>query len=201
MGYQSKKTKADYIDRRKYNLKQIVSFIGNIMFAFVVILMVVLVFFLVQSNIRGQTPKIAGHQMYIVLSGSMYPEFNAGSIVLVKDVDTNKIEVGDIITYKDIENEDTLITHRVVEINIEENRSFVTKGDANAVIDPHAIPEDRVIGKVLFSLPYIGLLLDFVRTKKGLLIFVILPSALIIVFEIINLYRYATELDKEKQSK
>lgn len=72
---------------------------GNILFFCLLAMMVALVFSLVQSRIRGGPPQVAGHQMYIVLSGSMSPAFEAGSLAFVQPVSPRNIGEGDIITF------------------------------------------------------------------------------------------------------
>ena len=85
---------------------------GNILFALVMVIMVLLVFFLVQSRISGGPPAVAGHQMYIVLSGSMKPTFDTGSLIFVRPVDASSIKPGDVITFRS-ENTSGLTTHRL----------------------------------------------------------------------------------------
>ena len=60
-----------------------------------------------------------------VLSGSMEPTYHVGGLVFVQKVDPSDVEVGDSITFT-IGN-DTVVTHRVIEVNKEE-QSFKTKG-------------------------------------------------------------------------
>lgn len=72
---------------------------GNVLFFCLLAMMVALVFSLVQSRLRGGPPQVAGHQMYIVLSGSMSPAFEAGSLAFVQPVNPRNIGEGDIITF------------------------------------------------------------------------------------------------------
>ena len=91
----------------------------------------------------------------VVGSGSMRPAIEVGDIVIVKNVSLDEIEVGDVIQYWE---EHYTVTHRVVEIHHEgEQKIFITKGDANDVADD-PVSGDRVIGKVVFVIPRIGLL-------------------------------------------
>lgn len=72
---------------------------GKVLFFCLLAMMVALVFSLVQSRVRGGPPQVAGHQMYIVLSGSMSPAFEAGSLAFVQPVSPRSIQAGDIITF------------------------------------------------------------------------------------------------------
>ena len=58
--------------------------------------------------------KIFGYQIYTVMSGSMEPVYHVGSLIYVKEVDTDTLEKGDVITF--MADEDTVVTHRIDEI-------------------------------------------------------------------------------------
>lgn len=175
----------------------------NIIFACVLVLMAVLVFFLLQSRIAGGTPAVAGHQLYIVEGGSMSPTFELGSIVLVQPLEPTAVQTGDIITYRDPdpEREGTIVTHRVIAVKPTDPVSFATRGDANDADDPLPVPAANLIGRVTYSVPYLGYLFSFIKTERGILLLIIVPAVLIIASELRKLMRYAHALDKEKQLK
>ncbi len=64
--------------------------------------------------------------------------------------------------------------------------------------DPLPVPAENVVGKITFAVPYAGYLMSFGQTQTGLLTLVIIPGVLIIIFELRNLFRYATQWDEEK---
>lgn len=78
--------------------------------------------------------RLAGIQVYTVLSGSMEPTYHTGSVIYVKKVDYTALRVGDPITF--MVDEHTVATHRIVNIIPDDEDPtvlrFVTKGDANA---------------------------------------------------------------------
>ena len=91
-----------------------------------------------------------------VLSDSMVPVFYKGDMLVVYGAP--EYHVGDIVVY---ENPATRlpIVHRI--INITEEGSFITKGDANPVADPGYITpgpiwSSAVNGKVVLRLPFLG---------------------------------------------
>lgn len=179
----------------------ILSVIGNVFFIFLLLMMATLSFFLIQSRISGGVPQVAGYQMYIVLSGSMSPEFDTGSLAFVKETDPLAIVVGDIITFRSQSGSDTLTTHRVVEVLREDGLSFVTRGDANNVNDPNPVPAENVVGTVTGSVPYVGYLMDFVQTRTGLILLIFVPGVLIILFELGKIVKYMTEGDGTTKKK
>lgn len=94
-----------------------------------------------------------GVQPTLVSGMSMEPAIRAGDIVIVRDVPAEEIVVGDVIRFR---HEGVHVVHRVVEIQeTQEGRVFVTRGDANDVLDP-PLTEDRVEGVVVAVIPKVG---------------------------------------------
>nr|WP_317283096.1 signal peptidase I [uncultured Sellimonas sp.] len=60
-------------------------------------------------------PKLMGYEEMAVLTGSMEPKYPVGSLIYVKEENPENLKVGDVITYR--LSEDTVVTHRIVEIN------------------------------------------------------------------------------------
>lgn len=94
-------------------------------------------------------------QPYGVISGSMEPNIPTGSLVYVdKNADSSDIEKGDVIAFS--LGDGNICTHRVVD---NEEKGFITKGDANADPDGFIVAYDKYIGKTVFSIPFLGSLL------------------------------------------
>ncbi|MDI3498668.1 signal peptidase I [Archaeoglobus sp.] len=101
-----------------------------------------------------------GYHPSVVGSGSMRPAIEVGDVVIVKKVSADEIRVGDVIQYYA---EHYTVTHRVVDIMQRgEQKIFITKGDANDVVDD-PVSADRVVGKVVFVIPRIGLVTLMLR--------------------------------------
>ncbi len=142
-------------------MKKSVKKTWNVISTVLVVIVVVIALLLVGARLFGL-------QVYAVLSGSMEPTYHVGSIIYVKSVDPGEIEVGDPITF--VMNEElTVATHRVVRIDTE-NRAFYTKGDANN--DPDAAPVNfnNLLGKPVFTIPYLGYVSSFVQSPPGIYI-------------------------------
>ena len=160
-------------------IKRIWSWISGLLVAAVVVLAVALV----GVRLIGLRP------MYI-LSGSMEPTYPTGALIYVKEVDTAQLQAGDVITF--MLNEDTVATHRIVEVVPDETDPsvlrFRTKGDANAVEDGGLVHYKNVIGSPVFSIPGLGYVAEFIQKPPGmyyalafgavLLLVLILPEAL-----------------------
>lgn len=130
--------------------------------------------------------RIFNVQIYTVLSGSMEPTYKVGSLIYVKEVDTNELKEKDPITFQ-LTNK-TIATHRIVDIQEDEkgNRLFQTKGDANQKVDERLVEESEIIGKPIFTIPLLGYVAHFMQTQYGLYITIGVAISLIIIVMIID---------------
>ena len=116
--------------------------------------------------------RVVGLQVFTVLSGSMEPAYHVGALIYVKSVDYTQLEVGDVITF--LLNEDTVATHRIVEVVPDEEDSavlrFRTKGDANKAEDGSLVHYKNVIGTPVFTIPWLGYVAHFIQNPPGMYI-------------------------------
>jgi signal peptidase len=167
-------------------------------------LLLITLFFATSSKLSGGTPKLFGLQMFAVLSGSMEPHIHTGSVIFTKpNVPVDQLHVGDVITFKPTETPDILITHRIQEINSTSGvLEFVTKGDANDSADPSPISATNVIAQYSnITIPYLGYYFEFLKTKLGLSLLLIIPGLLLILSAVIGLFREIMKLEKAAKSK
>lgn len=150
----------------------------NIIFVIFMIIIVALIIATAKARITGQEPSIFGHKLYVVDSGSMNPTIKVGTLIIVKEVEPKEVVKGDIITYHG--SKTSLVTHRVVKVEDGGNR-FITKGDANETADPMPLEGNKLIGKVVYSIPLIGLILGVLNTKQGVGIALILILILLLM--------------------
>ena len=145
--------------------KLIKNIISYIVIAIVFIFMVISIL----SNLG-----LLGYKFYDVLTGSMSPTINSGSLIIVKEIDDKEVKEGDVITFKGTSTSN-LTTHRVVEV-IEKNNSikFQTKGDANDVLDPMLIDGNLLVGKVVFDIPYMGKVMSFINQYRVVIVVLII---------------------------
>lgn len=127
--------------------------------------------------------RVFGFQVFAVLSGSMEPEFMTGSLIYVREVDTDTLKEKDIITF--MLDKDTVATHRIVGIvQSEEDPTlyrFRTKGDANEMEDGTLVHPNNVVGKPAFSIPYLGYLANFIQNPPGTYIAISVGAILILL--------------------
>ena len=159
-----------------------------------VALVVVLAVLLVGVRLVGLTP-------YVVLSGSMEPTYHTGSLIYVKKADPFTIEAGTPITF--MMDEDTIATHRVVEVVPDETDStvvrFRTKGDANDAPDGSLVHYKNVIGTPVFSIPYLGYVSDYITNPPGMYIGFAVLGIIILMLFAPDLLRAADKADKKAE--
>ena len=124
---------------------------------------------------------LIGIEPYVVLSGSMEPAIQTGSVSFInKHVSYEEIQEGDIIAFKS--GQDTKVTHRVVNITEE---GMETKGDANSNSDGIKTTKENYIGKNIFGIPKLGYAIKVIQSTRGkivlgTMIVVLLLSAILI---------------------
>jgi len=130
---------------------------------------------------------IGGYKSLIVQSGSMEPTIMTGDVIIVAQASSYR--QNEVITFYDIDG--YLTTHRIFEIVSGSSPRYVTKGDANRVQDNNEVSLTQIIGKVILTIPKLGYFIGFTRSKIGLIIFILVPAALIIIDEVIRIIKTA----------
>lgn len=134
--------------------------VGAFRFAWRVLVWTVLLALLLVLSVAVLLPRLAGATPYTVLTGSMQPDYPAGTLVVVKPVEMEDIAVGDVITYQLESGRSTMVTHRVVSVGsslgASGERVLRTQGDANGVADQQVIREVQVQGRLWYAVPYLG---------------------------------------------
>ena len=136
-------------------------------------------------------PKVIGVNVYEVVTSSMAPELPVGSVVYVQTCKADEVKVGDIISFYVGTDEENIISHRVVEINVDEQGDFffITKGDANSDIDSMQVDVKHFVGKVKFKINNISWLVRLFDTSTGIIILIgliIISLCLNIASDLIN---------------
>ncbi len=108
---------------------------------------------------------IIGFRFFTVQTGSMANRYPVGTVIVIQPTDFEQFSVDDVITFR-IENTDTVVTHRIISID-EKNQTVQTKGDNNNTADNGAIENNEIVGKVVFSVPYVGYVMIFLNTWVG----------------------------------
>jgi signal peptidase I len=126
----------------------------------------------------------------VVLSGSMEPALRTGDVSVVSSIAPLDARPGDIVTFRDPDNAERLITHRVRAMHVHGDAVvFRTRGDANNVSERWRVPASGEIGRVVYSIPKLGWVLAYARTKGLFVLMLGGALALLLVVELASIWR------------
>lgn len=122
-----------------------------------------------------------GFKFLNILTGSMTPTMPVNTVVVVKKIPIDQVELGDVITFK---MGDSNVTHRVVEINNSgRNTVLYTQGDAAQNQGSRdTVTEDNFVGVVVFHIPYLGVLLNLIKDNIIIITVCIVLALFIITY-------------------
>ena len=155
-------------------------------------LLVVVLLALIAPFVVYAVPATVGAEAsYVVLTASMTPAIAPGDVVIVDSVPARSVAVGDVIVFEQRSGDAIPITHRVIDVErpADAPPSFRTKGDANEDADLTPVTPDRLVGRVVFTIPLIGHVVQFVGTPAGFVTLVVLPLGLLVASEVAGLLR------------
>lgn len=103
-------------------------------------------------------PRLGGATPYTIVTGSMRPTYPPGTLVVVKPISFDDINIGDTITYQLRSGEPEVATHRVIGRTIDAERRpvLITQGDSNPSPDAKRVVEKQVKGTVWYSVRHLG---------------------------------------------
>lgn len=187
----------------KDTLKRIGKIISSAIFTILMLLIILIIAYILrikylESNDRLGEVKI---NFYTILTQSMYPTIKAGDIVITYKEDNNVYAPGDIITFISTSNvsNGVTITHKITDVSMLNGTYYYqTKGDNNNTVDPSPVPADNVIGRVIFRIPKAGFIQQFLVTKLGWLIVIVLPCLGIVIYDIMKIFKLAFKKKNKK---
>lgn len=192
-------------------MKKVMNIIKTTLVWLVVLLAVSMMIFTVVSvtTFNRNDRDLFGYKMYIVNSDSMAAtDFNAGSLILVKEVDPSTLKEGDIITFmsQDTDSFGKTITHKIrkVTTDAEGNPGFITYGTTTDTDDETIVTYPYVLGQYQSHIPGLGTFFNFLKSTPGYFVCIFTPFMLIILYEglkFFNLFRrYKKEQMEEMQA-
>lgn len=181
--------------KQKSIFEKIIGIIFKIFFGVICLIVAALIFS--KFDLAGN------YKILIVQSGSMEPAIRTGGVVIIKPA--SEYAVGDIITFGPATKTKTPTTHRIMEVKDDNGQiSYITKGDANEESDLQTVAKGQVIGKVIFSIPFFGYVIDFAKKPLGFILIIGIPAIIIISDEIKNIFselKRGKKKDKNKKEK
>lgn len=177
-------------------MKKALNIIKNIFVWLLVALAVcMMVFTVVSVNTFDRSDRsLFGFKAFIVLSDSMSKtDFDAGDLVLVKEVDPATLKEGDIIAYtsQNTSNYGETVTHKIRSLTTDANGEpgFITYGTTTDTDDETVVTYPYVLGKYKTHIPKVGRFFMFLKTTPGYIVCILIPFLLLILIQGLNCIR------------
>ncbi|MEE1006829.1 MAG: signal peptidase I [Acutalibacteraceae bacterium] len=174
-------------------MKKVLNIIKNIFVWLMVALAVCMMIFTVVSvNTFDRSDRsLFGFKAFIVLSDSMSKtDFDAGDLVLVKEVDPSTLKEGDIIAYtsQNTSNYGETVTHKIRKLTTDANGEpgFITYGTTTDTDDETVVTYPYVLGKYKTNIPKVGRFFMFLKTTPGYIVCILIPFLLLILIQGLN---------------
>lgn len=214
---------------------KVIETIGDVVTVVILVFSVVFTALTLTSlNSESGLPNVGGYSLFSVQSESMEPVFYTGDLLVVKPYDGSELEVGDIISFRTIEDGQYIVnTHRIAEVHdVLGTTTYSTKGDNTPGYDKTDVVASEIVGVYAYKseqengvdngvrIKGLGKAIDFVkgtgktgekwtltlnegktnerRLNLSFLFFIILPLALIFLFQI---YKFIVALNESKKDK
>lgn len=180
--------------------------------AFTVFMMIFTIFTVMTVDKNEQN--IFGVRFYIVQTDSMSlsenngylkVHFNAGDVIIIKDVDdTTAFRTGDIISFVSTNSDSygETITHMIRKVQKNSSgkvEGYVTYGTNTGADDEALVEPEYVLGVYSGKLPGAGYLFTFVKSTAGYIICILVPFLLLILYNAINVIRLSHRQKREQK--
>lgn len=197
---ENKATMQDNAGTKSKKTNKVLNIVVNVVLIVAIVFAVICTYVSFVTSSGNGVPSIFGLRLLSIQTPSMKPTINDGDLAIATSVDPEDLRPGDIITYWTvIQGERVLNTHRIE--NIYDGGGvliFETKGDANTLADPLTVHQKEIVGKYQFRIPGVGKVFDYLQTKTGFLIVVVIPVFLFFIFHLIQFFRVLFEYQNVK---
>ena len=156
---------------------------------------------------------IFGVKFYIVQTDSMSKSdlnadldvhFNAGDIVIIKNVDDpTKLQEGDVIAFMSTNSVSygETVTHMIREVKTNDEGKvlgYVTYGTNTGTDDEALVEPEYILGSYSGKLPGVGNFFAFVKSTPGYIICILVPFLLLILYNGVNVIRLFRKYRREQ---
>lgn len=200
--------------------KKVVYIVLNVLFYAFIIFLLAFAIANISAKKHNNIPSIFGYGFMAVASDSMEgnkeDSFKVGDLIIVRMPNEKRIDnlvaEESIVTYYD-DSKGVLVTHRLVDIIGEGTTAiYVTQGDKVELDNPSAnyAPGDddlylcethydnEILAIYSSKIKGVGKVLAFLQTKAGFGLCIVLPTALLLIFEAYLLIKNLFEINRQK---
>ncbi len=171
--------------------------VGKIVLYIVIVLIVAII--LIQRVSKNEVA-LGGYRLFTIISQSMKPVYNIGDMLFAKTVSPEEIKIGDDVVYegKVADFKGKTVVHRVIEKRKTNGQYvFTTQGIANSGVDPEIGP-DQIIGKIIYKSFILSIISKVVNNNFGFYFAVLVPTAILIVIEVVETIQERKKKQKKK---
>lgn len=189
-------------------MSKVIKRIFNIFIDLLVVFILLVSAFVVVLSLTTESsgvPNILGIAPLSVQTASMEDTINTGDLIFCTvSKYEEEYQEGDIVTFPiEINGEQVLNTHRIVEVVKDENIAYYrTQGDnkeTNPEPDEELQTSSTIVAKYTGTkLPGLGNVLSFIRTQLGFFLCILLPMIIFFVYEAIRVVMNIVAYNKEK---
>ncbi len=112
-------------------------------------------------------PVALGWKAHVIMSNSMEPTVSPGDVVLTAPAGATEVKPGYVVVFRP-EGAAASTTHRVLQVF--DDGSLRTKGDANPTADTAPVPPEAVTGVARLLVPAVGLPMYWAAEQRWLLL-------------------------------
>ncbi len=181
--------------------------IRNVLVILVAVLAVCMMLFTIVSvaTFDRADRSLFGCRAFIVMSDSMKAtDFASGDLILVKQVDPDTLQPGDIIAYtsQNAESYGETITHKIRQRTTTEDGEpgFITYGTTTDTDDEAVVTYPTILGRYVRRLPGVGRFFLFLKTTPGYIVCILTPFVLLILLEGVHCVRLFAQYKKMQQA-
>ncbi len=143
--------------------------------------------YLILQNVASKEeklPSVFGYQISVEMGNQMGDTVSIGSVVLAKE--KLNPSINDVILYQDPSTA-LPVTGRIDKVlSFDEDPEFSIVFDAEEGVDEE-VPRSAVYGEVVYTIPYLGYVVDYLNSFNGILYAVLIPGICMIVILIIKM--------------
>lgn len=176
--------------------------VGILLIAILLPIVIINMTLIIKSYTKpDQVPTFAGVAPLIVQSGSMMPAIQVNDLIFTSEVDADDLKERDVIAFLP-ENSTTVVTHRIVRIETDENgnRLLITKGDFNNSEDADPVRAHQLVGRYFGRIGGAGKVATFLQQPLGMIIFVAVPLVLFLLYDLIRRLLYSRKKKGDEQA-
>ena len=137
---------------------------------------------LVGALLAGILPALLGDESFVVANRNMQPVLQVGDLAIVGPVGADRLAVGDVVTYRTPPDLDTAVTRRIISLDTDSasgRLSLQTRGDSDPASEQVTVARNAVLGRLIFSIPRLGLLAGFANDPAGKIMLIGIPALLL----------------------